>query len=177
MSGNVAYNAGKFVVGDLPTNYTNLTFSNNKLRVSTTFTPLIEHYQNTSQISIFTERQNNSLWSGGSQTSWVSAPANGNLTAYGATSAGSAGAGLPDPARTYTGYLASKGVTVADESAAHAELRTRFIAQRRYAWDADYTCTPINDWFRAGLGIDTLGGTVTPTITSASYYLETIGVR
>jgi len=178
MSGNVAYNAGKFVVGDLPTNYTNLTFSNNKIRVSTSFTPLIEHYQNTSQNSIFVERQNNSLWSGNTNTSaWISAPANGNLTAYGASSAGSAGAGLPDPARTYTGYLASKGVTVANESAAHAELRARFIAQRRYAWDEDYTCTPINDWIRAGLGIDTLGGVVTPTVTSPSYYLETIGAR
>ncbi len=178
MSGNVAYNAGKFVVGDLPTNYSNLVFSNNKIRVSDTFAPLIEHYQNTSQNSIFVERQNNSLWSGNPNTAtWISAPANGNLTAYGATSAGSAGAGLPDPARTYTGYLASIGTTVANESAAHAHIRTQLIAQRRYAWNDDYTCTAINDWFRAGLGIDTLGGEVTPTVTAPSYYLETVGAR
>lgn len=177
VSGCVAYNAGKFVMGDLPANYSGLAWSNNKVRVTDTFAPLIEHLQNTSQISIFTERQNNSLWSGASTGSWISAPANGNLTAYGATSAGSAGAGLPDPARTYTGYLASIGTTVANESAAHAHIRTQLIAQRRYAWNDDYTCTAINDWFRAGLGIDTLGGEVTPTVTAPSYYLETVGAR
>ena len=177
MSGNVAYNAGKFVVADLPTNYSNLVFSNNKIRVSDTFSPLIEHYQNTSQNSIFTERQNNSLWSGAATGSWVSAPANGNLTAYGASSAGSAGAGLTAPTRNYTGYLATKSVTVANESAAHAHIRTQLIAQRRYAWNSDYTPTAFNDWYRVGLGIDPIGGVVTPTVTAPSYYLETVGAR
>ena len=177
MSGNVAYNAGKFVVADLPTNYSNLVFSNNKIRVTDTFAPLIEHYQNTSQNSIFTERQNNSLWSGAATGSWVSAPANGNLTAYGASSAGSAGAGLTAPTRNYTGYLATKSVTVANESAAHAHIRTQLIAQRRYAWNADYTPTAFNDWYRVGLGIDPIGGVVTPAVTAPSYYLETIGAR
>jgi len=179
MTGNVSYNAGKFVVGDLPSNYSNLTFSNNKIRVSTSFFPLCEHYQDTSTTAIFTERQGNSFWSGERQTSrWISAPSPGDtLTAYGAVNAGSAGAGLPDPARTYTGYLATKSVTVANESAAHAHIRTALIAQRRYAWDANYTATALNDWFRAGLGIDTLGGVVTPTVTAPSYYLETIGAR
>lgn len=179
MSGNVAYNAGKFVVGDLPANYTNLVFSNNKIRMSASFAPIVQHIDNTSTTAIFIERQGNSFYTPSLPvTSWISAPSPGNtLTAYGAVNAGSAGAGLPDPARTYTGYLASKSVTVADESAAHAELRTRFIAQRRYAWDTNYTATAINDWFRAGLGIDTLGDVVTPTVTAPSYYLETIGAR
>lgn len=179
ISENVAYNAGKFVVGDLPANYTNMVFSGNKVRMSASFTPLIECIDNTSQPSIWTERANNSLWSGnGSTSGWVSAPANGNLTAWGATSAGSAGAGLPEPARTYTGYLDDIGVTVADEAAAHAHIRTQLIAQRRYAWNTAYTATALNDWFRFGLGIPTLGDApVTPSATAPSYYLETIGAR
>lgn len=178
ISENVAYNAGKFVVGDLPTNYSNLVFSGNKVRMSASFTPLIECVQNTSQPSIWTERANNSLWSGnGSTNGWVSAPANGNLTAWGATPAASAGDGLPAPTRTYTGYLASIGVTVANESAAHAHIKTALTAQRRYAWDSNYTATALNDWFRGGLGIPLLGGTpVTPTVVSARYYQQTQGI-
>ena len=75
------------------------------------------------------------------------------------------------------GYLASIGTTVANESAAHAHIRTQLIAQRRYAWDTNYTATAFNDWFRVGLGIDPIGTPVTPTVTAPSYYLETIGAR
>lgn len=177
ISGNVAYNAGKFVVGDLPTNYTNLTFSNNKVRMSTSFSPLCEHYQNTSTPAIFIERQGNSFYTPSLPvTSWISAPSPGNtLTAYGAVNAGSAGAGLTAPTRDYTGFLAANGVTVANESAAHAELRTRFIAQRRYAWDTNYTATKLNDWFRVGMGIDPIGTVATPDVSSF-YYRRLMGI-
>lgn len=180
ISENVAYNAGKFVVGDLASNYSNMVYSGNKTRMTTSFTPLIQCIDNTSQTSIWTERANNSLWTnnGGNTNTWVSAPANGNLTAWGATNAGSAGAGLPEPARTYAGYLADIGVTVANESEAHAHIKTQLIAQRRYAWNTAYTATALNDWFRFGLGIPTLGDApVTPTPTSRRYYLESQGAR
>ena len=178
VNGMVAYNAGKFVMGDLPANYSGLTWSNNKVRMTSSFAPLMQHIQDTSTTAIFTERQNNSVYSAFvPATSWVSAPSGNTLTAYGSVNAGSAGAGLPDPARTYTGYLATKGVTVADEAEAHAHIRTKLIAQRRYDWDDDYTTTSMGDWFRAGLGIPTLGDVVTPTVTAPSYYLETIGAR
>lgn len=178
MSGNVAYNAGKFEVADLPANYTNLVFSGNKIRVSDSFVPLCEHDQNTSTPAIFTERVNNSFFSGdNATTNWVSAPTGNNLTAYGAVNAGSAGAGLPAPTRNYAGYLASIGVTVANESAAHASIKASLLAQRRYVWDTNYTATAINDWFRAGLGIPILGGTpVTPSATAPSYYLDSEGL-
>jgi hypothetical protein len=177
VSGCVSYNAGKFVVSDLPANYSGLTFSNTKIRVTDSFAPLIQHLQNTSQTSIFVERQNNSLWSGAATGSWVSAPANGNLTAYGASSAGSAGAGLPDPNRDYVGLLADNGVTVANAAAAHAYIRNKFIAQCRYNWDNDYTCTPFNDHFRAGLGIDPIGTVVTPNTDGSFYYRMTQGLN
>jgi len=145
--------------------------------VSDSFVPLCEHDQNTSTPAIFTERVNNSFWSGVASGNWISAPSGNNLTAYGAVSAGSAGAGLPAPTRNYAGYLASIGVTVANESAAHASIKASLLAQRRYVWDTNYTATAINDWFRAGLGIPILGGTpVTPSATAPSYYLDSEGL-
>lgn len=173
MNGCVSYNFGRVRYDDVQGGYSGHAFANMKIRETGNFAPLIEHTQNTATTTTFVERHDNSLWSAAATGQWISAPTGNNLTAYGAVSAGSAGAGLPDPGRDYIGMLAANGVTVGTPQEAHAYIKDKVKNRRRYMDDADYSATSMNDWFRAGLGIPLVNPDVpTPTVVSPSYYVS-----
>jgi hypothetical protein len=144
---------GAVVVHGTSTQCTALAFTGNALRNSLNDGKLIEHESSTTTGSI-TSAQNQFLATAPAGAWMLNAQSSCSLTAWkqlvgDTTSSQLVPSSYPDPQRDIAHYQASLG-----GAATHAAFMAEARRQSRFAWRPQYTATAVNDYVRAGFGMD-----------------------
>lgn len=174
LESNVIYDATGIIFQD-GANYDNITLTNNAIRESSGWVPLIGHSAAATG-AVFHEASN-TFFSSASQASWFEvAGAGRSFAAYKSavgdttsTAAASAAAGFVNPALGPRDYLAAHGTSSTSEADAYDKLILLLIEQRRGNYDVRWTAVSLGDYERVAFGMAPIAGTSfnTPPIASA----------
>lgn len=135
-------------------------FTMNRVQLVDTLgvTPLIESDYGPNA-TLVTQSASNTFWSTASASSWTTGGSGSAWkSAVGDTTTSLAAPTFPNASASVQGFLSGIGVSAGSNAAAIAALETACQNQRRYAWNANYTATKANDYFRQAFGFAPLGG-------------------